>query len=294
MLENTVESVDNLALAMQLQSAGAGLVLWSEDKKKEFCLLFKDRSVCAAEILQMSTRLIVEEASRRSFINSRVAATLIEKLEEARDGRQVHNLSRPHTDLQRVATERASTVIKELPSKFEAWSVLQPEVAEKLKRISAIEAEMRKLSSAFEELPDEIRISDMPGTMTLGEFTKHVNDVRDKRDNILRKLNKLATEGNELNRQVDKALYSGNKELSDAVRKLVTANIEKLVSLAVTTRRVEERVLYGDNEAALQMLQTFEKDELAISQNTVGEFMGVLNNLGIGKAKRKLARKKSK
>lgn len=292
MTDGTVEQVT--ALTQQMISEGAGLALWSEDKKKEFCALFKDRSACAQFVLASSTKLIIEAAEQRYFINSRQALDLGAKVEET-NYRHSSNYGRSYHELQQVAQERAALVIAELPNKHETWEVLKPEVAEKMRKVDEIEKELSKISAKFDTLPTEVRISDMPETMTLKEFKAHVNKIRDTRDDCLKKMNRLAHDGNELNRQIDKELYAGNKDLATALRKLVDVNVTKIKGLSATTRRVEERVLYGDNQAALELLQGFERDELEVTKSVTSEFTGVLDRLGIGKAQRKaLKGKRSK
>lgn len=128
--------------------------------------------------------------------------------------------------------------------------------------------------------------------MTIGDFLKHVDRVRDKRDTLISKMNRVAEKGNTLSRGIDKELYSGIPELAAAVKEIIELHCDKILVFGATTRRVEEKVLFGDNQAALDILKTFEEDEREVGAAVKNQFQEALDKLGLGKAARKKSSKK--
>jgi hypothetical protein len=102
--------------------------------------------------------------------------------------------------------------------------------------------------------------------------------------------------GIELDNQINKALYLGLPGLSDAVIKVVADHLERAVAFDQTTRRVTEKVLFGDSEAAMELLKGFERDEVTVSDNIKAEFSAAMLKLGIaaGKKTRQLKAKKKR
>jgi uncharacterized protein (UPF0147 family) len=48
---------------------------------------------------------------------------------------------------------------------------------------------------------------------------------------------------------------------------------------------MEEQILYGDSDAALEILKSFEKDEIAVPENIRAEFSKALESLKVYKKK---------
>lgn len=286
---------DASSLVLQLSAAQTGITHWSEDKRKDFVEVFKDRARCSVYILLTATEKIIDAARERYFISGRVSNDLHAKL--CNDSLRYHNnyhynkLSRSENELRAVAVEQAATFISQLPSKMATWEVLAPDVADKMRQSDALEKKLTKLGEELEDLPTEIRMADVDQTMTVGDFRKHVNAVKDQRNSLIKKMNHVTHEGNELRRQVDKALYDGNPELTKAVRALVHENVEKAKGLLEMTRRVEEKILFGDSTHALELLKTFEKDEVKIDEKVKASFTAVLDKLGLGNTKKRKLRK---
>ena len=71
----------------------------------------------------------------------------------------------------------------------------------------------------------------------------------------------------ELEVQINKRLYKGIPGLSDAVISAVNDHFDKARALDQLDRRVEEQVMFGDCKAAIETLQTFEKDEIDLGDS---------------------------
>jgi len=67
--------------------------------------------------------------------------------------------------------------------------------------------------------------------------------------------------------------------LSEAVVKLITQYTDKATAFSALNRRVAEQVQFGDSEAALSMLKSFEKDEATVSSEVREQFDQALEAL---------------
>jgi hypothetical protein len=89
---------------------------------------------------------------------------------------------------------------------------------------------------------------------------------------LLTKLDDIGDEGRTLDSKINKFLYDGLPGLSDAVIKVVKEYAERAAGFSALNRRVAEQVQFGDSEAAMEMLKTFEKDEVRISGDVKMQF----------------------
>jgi len=276
--------------------AGTSIATWSEDKRKDFVNVFKQRSDDAQTILARTAYLLLEGARKHYFLSPPKADALKSKLDITSRRRGYYHQEHGRAgELQNIAALRAAAILEEFPSVIKTWSILQPEVAVQMKTRDTLVAKLKQLGLEFSELQTDIKLSDMDQDMTIGAFRKYVEDVRDKRDALIKQMNRVAEQGNTLSRQIDKALYAGVPELTTAVTKVVNMHIDRITAFGTTTRRIEERVLFGDSQAALDILKTFEQDELEVGKEVKAEFTTVLAGLGLGKAPRAAKKiKKSK
>jgi tripartite-type tricarboxylate transporter receptor subunit TctC len=119
--------------------------------------------------------------------------------------------------------------------------------------------------------------------MTVREFRVMVNERLAERRAVGQKLENLAEDGTALEVEVNKRLYSGIPGLTDAIVNTVNNLYDQAAALNEVTRRLEERVLFGDSEAALEMLRRFEKDEVEVSEEIRAEFRKALETLKVSK-----------
>jgi hypothetical protein len=292
MFNKAEEALTGMAGALVKSAAGDALANWSEDKRKEYVALFQQRSESARYILNRTAGSIIDAAQKRYFISPPKAESLKGKLNETGTSYHRNTTDRSTEELQAIANERANEIIKSLPSVIQTFTILQPDIAVKMTERDLLESQLKKLGEQFNELPTGISMRSMDPKMTIGEFLDYIDNVAKQRDKLINQMNRIAEKGNALTREVDKALYSGVPELTKAVTEVVTKHIDKINGFAATTRRIEERVLYGDSTAALEILKTFEKDELEVGFEVKAQFQLALDTLGLTKARKKAAKKR--
>lgn len=268
-----VREVDNAALAT-----------WSEDKKKEFVATFATRAACARYLLLRTSMRIIEKATTRKYISAK--HTRNAKLAEHNDLRPCYDGAsanphyfspvtaggRPIKELEELADKRAAAILDELPPIRTATQVIMPDIARKMARRDELLEKGKKLFEKYEELSEPISMLSLDQEMTIKQFRKYVEKRSDDRDAVLKELNRIGKEGCELDDTINKALYAGLPGLSKAVISVAQQHVERATMFDQLTRRVEERVLFGDSGEAMELLARFEKDEAEVSEAIKGEF----------------------
>lgn len=272
------------------------MALWSETKRQEFVDLFKQRSMVAQYLLVQSANLIIHRARERHFIGGSTSEKLFEKLhrEELTSDYGRNVAGRNTTELNRIAEERVALLLEELPSTQKAVSIIDPETAALIRKKEALLDKLKELKEKLEELPNEIDMRELAPNTTVGAFLKQVDDLEDLREKTIKQMAKIGKEGNSVLSIINKRLYKGLPGLSEAVVKVVNQYVERATALSGVTRRVEEKVKFGDSEAAVTLLKTFENDEVAVSDTIKLEFTAALEQLNLaGKKKLSGGRKKN-
>jgi len=282
--------------ALMKQASSGEIAMWTDEKKKEFVETFNARAKAGRWILQRTADLILKTALRRQFISEKHTRKLGRNryLQEMRYHASDYELSdgncstiggRPIGDLDAIAQERAELVLKELPPLKKVVSIIDAETAKRIERKEKIVEQLRKLKERLEEedLSGPIRMADVDPKTTVGDFMKMVEQRAKTRKGIFRKMDELAIEGNRLNVLIDKVLYKGLPGLSDAVISVVQQHLDRATALDEMGRRVGERVMFGDSEAALEMLKSFEKDEQTVPDEVRAEFQKALEKLRVSK-----------
>jgi hypothetical protein len=82
--------------------------------------------------------------------------------------------------------------------------------------------------------------------------------------------------------------------LTEAVEEVIQLHLDKATMFEQTVRRVEERVMFGDSEAAMSIMTSFEKDELEVDDNIKNVFTEALKKLNVTNVKGKKASNASK
>lgn len=288
--------------ALVASVSGNALALWSEDKKKEFVGTFKDRVTCARFILEYTAHEVARIALRRRFIGTRHWDKMFEheaygprEFNEKRFKKEMlvangrgYSASKQYEDrvggrdpkeLYTIGEERAKEVLKSLPPTQEALNIIDPESAKMLDRIEELKAKGDKLKDLVEEASEPIVMSEIDQNMTIKAFRKMVKDQDERRRKYLQQMREYGKEGSELEAAVGKRLFKGLPGLSDAVMDVVQQHLDRSKALDATSRRVEEQVVFGDNEAALEMLKHFESDEATISLSVKASFAAALEKL---------------
>lgn len=306
-----------------ISASGTEMVTWSDDKRRDFVSVFQKRAKASQYILIETAFVIARTAVQKKFIGTaRAGETLsIKHSGYYSDGPFDHKYidvrnstfssmyddaktyyrhedrkvgGRPVTELEKIAAERAGAVIAELPLLRDAVKIIDAETAQKIDRLEAIKDKCTKLYEEFTELGEEIMMSTLPQEMTIGEFRKMVNDRVARRQELLNKLNTLAREGNELDEFINTKLFKGLPGLSEAIEDVIKSNIARAQMFEQLTRRIEERVMFGDSESAMSILSTFEKDEAKVDDSVRATFAAAMEKLELSASKAKKGGKNAK
>lgn len=277
------------------KEATDGMQRWSDEKRADFCAVFDKRSKVSAYILAHTAEELLESAQRRQFVGTKAKAKLDKKYESVRgwgwahdrdsqgqyDYRNVTIGGRSKTELDSIAESRAEEIFKNLPSLRSAVQLIRPEVATKIDKVEELKARVRELDEELEspELNEEIRLSQVDQGMTIAAFREMVKDRVARRKKLVAKLNDLTTEATELEDWIAKELFGGIPELSTAILDVAERHFERALGMLSTSRRVEERVKFGDSDSAVQMVKQFETDEQTISPTIKNEFEAALERL---------------
>jgi len=287
--------------------AGSDLTLWSEERQNQFVDTFKDRSCAARYILAKTAEVIFETAEHRKFVSGRHKMKAFgtfsrvhpsdffsekERKEYAGHYWNANTVGgRAIKELDQIAEERAEEVLKNLPALKDAVQIIDPETAKKITRLEVLKKRGQEIAEELTEITQPIVFEDLPDTMTIGEFRAHVKGLEKRRRELLDRLSDIGTEGSSLEGQVNKTLYGGLPGLTDAVCKVVLEHLERSAALDVTSRRVEYLRKLGNNEAALDLLRHFEKDEKTISESVGASFKAALEKLQLASKKSKSGKK---
>lgn len=268
-----------------------GLQTWSDEKKKDFAATFEARVLEARFILTATAEKIEEVAMRRKFISQRHHAQINRALpferhvatpnmrmpgdwergKGADDQRAVLSLCRDVSVLATIADQRAQAVISALPPLNQAVQLIDKVTAAKIVERDKLQAEAQVLAEELDEAPTKIALSEVDQAMTIAAFRKMVSDAKEARDAKIRKLKKVAEKGVELEQAISKALYVGLPGLSEAVG---------------------EQVLFGDSDAAMKILATFEHDEVKVNDEMTAKVAEAMAKLRAGQPKAKGSPKK--
>lgn len=310
--ESQLLETDTKALVQTI--AGGDMVMWSEDKKKEFVGTFQDRVQVARCILERTGHDIAQSALRKKFIGQRHFDQIF--LREAYGNYEFDHLrfvrltpeqaavpsyqrqslkllvgGREPNDLYNIASQRAADVLKNLPTLQKAVQIIDPDTAKMLDRIEVLKVLGEKLHGEVEEASEPILMAEMDQKMTIGEFRKYVKDRDLARRKLLTRIHEVGVEGSQLEAVVGKRLYKGLPGLAEAVVAVVIQHMERSKALDIMGRRVQEQVMFGDNDAAIDLLAHFEKDETEISGSVKEQFDLALEKLKISVKKGRVTAK---
>jgi hypothetical protein len=272
------------------------MAAWSETKKAEFIATFEKRSAASRLILETTASCVLEIASRRKFVSTKhVNQVERSSTVDCQWNKHQEVTGRSNEDIHKIAQAQAEAILKGLPPLKKAVQIIDPDTAKKIDARDKLLVKGKKIRDELVELAEPIRMVDLDQNMTVGEFRKLVKDRERKQKRLVNQLDEIAKDGNELENAINKALYAGLPGLSDAVVKVVNDCYERSSALDATTRRVAERVKFGDSAAAMDILRRFEDDEVEVSEEIKAEFDGALKKLKVaGTKKRRKALPKAK
>lgn len=272
-----------VALLQQTDS----MATWSDQKKQEFKQLFEQRTAAARCLCEITASKIATMAAARHFISDHHLGKLDRKYGWSPTPNHSYyrfrgladEAGRDFEELQRIATERAKTLLAELPPLKKAVQVIDPDTAKMLDEVERLTKKGNVAKKALEELPRQVEMSTVDQNMTVGQFRKEVAALIKKRHKLLDTMNECGAEANELEITIAKRLYKGFPGLSDAVMDVLVAHLERSTALDQMQRRVGEQVMFGDSTAATELLRQFEADESAVSDDLRDKLSAAMEGL---------------
>jgi hypothetical protein len=275
---------DNAALIATSDSRS--MVLWTDEKKKDFLKTFYERTGTAKRILYYTAVEISNLAHNRRFL-SRKHLNQIDRVSVKCPYYNWDNAGRTEDEVQKIGKERADSIIKNLPSLNSALKVVDSDTAELIEKYEVLKAELQAVKDALDDASEDIELEDLDPNMTIAEFRKFIKDNEELRFKLVRQSSEKGLELQNLDRTICKRLYAGVPGISEALIKIINEHYERITALGQVERRVEERVKFGDSPEALSILEHFEKDEVSISDNVKAEFEKALEALQISKKVKK-------
>lgn len=301
----TVADNSTNPLALMGGESAAAMALWTDDKKKDYVGLFKQRANASMYILRETARGLANRAKEKQFLGVPRYNKLLEDCchfagEDAITSNNYYDrqgtsdlwrktYDRSQTDMDAIVKERVVEYIKQLPSLNAAMLILDAETHAKMLRRDELREKGQELTDKFGELSVDIRLSDMDQSMTIGAFRAYMKDLERKRKAMLEELEELGKEGQDLERHINKALFKGLPGIGDEIESVVKELYQQSKDMGSTSRSVENTVLYGDCEAALAILESFKNDEKKVSTA-----IGLRFANGLELLKLKLAKKPKK
>jgi hypothetical protein len=297
--DNTREAYDDLMTSLVTTKDGdlSGMMLWTDDKKKDYVTLFKQKANVSTYILRNTAKELAKRALDKKFLGQPRFNKLQEACNHFSGTDQVHGhydsthwattYNRSQADMNAVVEERVTALFKSLPSLNKAILILDPEIAKKMEERDLLKERGQEITEKIQETSEPIRMSQMDQTMTIGAFLKHIKDMEVQRKAWFEELQEIGSKGRDLEIIINKALFKGVPGISDEIEDVCRDIYEKSKAMGLLSRRVEEQVLYGDSEAALKLLSHFEKDEGKLREDIAARF-----NAGLEKLKLKVAKKK--
>lgn len=291
---------------MLVKAGKEGMALWSEQNKRDFVSTFDNRVQASRYVLQVAASEALRLARDRKYVGEKQARKLYSEYGTHHNGTLLsseffdkygyneNNLvgGRSKDELKKIANDRAKEILQQLPPLQKAVQILSADLAKKIADKDTLVSQGKKLTEELVELSQPIAMGEVDQKMTVGAFRKMVKDIEKKRTNLITKINEITEEGLELDKEINKALYSGLPGLSDAVVAAITSMMEKAKALSQMGRRVGEQVMFGNSEAALELLRRFEEDEVKLSDDVKTELSQAMDKLKLAVATNKKKLKK--
>ncbi len=263
------------------QTNGDKMSIWDDNKKKDFVSVFKNRVDAAKYVLTTCASNMLHAALQKKFVGTKHSNKFNITIPYHNYGNKIGG--REQQELIKLADDRAKDLLKSLPPLSKAVQIISPELSKKIEERDGILEKGKALAKQLADLSEPIHMSEKEKKMTIGSFRKMVKDTEKKRNELAFKMNELGKEGCELEDEIDKALYAGIPGLSDAVCNAVQSCLDKSNAFDQMSRRVEEKVLFGDSQTATEIFRKFEQDESKLSDDVKAELTAALDKLGVGK-----------
>lgn len=267
---------------------------WTDLKKSEFVKTFEARAKAAKYILVQTASTLLAIATEKHFVAQKRAGELTEKyghtsgmLQDTYDGaRNCYNSTvggRAASELNTLATERAESIVEELPPIRDAVAVIDKSTAALMDRRDKLLAKLNKLGPRLEQYSLTIKMSECDQKMPIGDFRKMVALRYKKYRAVAVAMSEIGKEGADIEDTINKKLYMGLPGLDDAVIKVVSNHLDRAQALGQLVRRMGEKVMFGDSKEAMDILKHFEKDEMELSEDIKSKFAEALEKLKVSR-----------
>ena len=286
--------------ALTTQLTSDNLANWSDSRRATFVDTFEKRVKVSQYILFQTAERVAERAKVRHFIGADTLGDIFDKFDShpfhdrATNGYSNYNRElvggRPVSELEPIIEERTQEIISALPSLATAVRTLSPVVADQIEKRDKLLEKGKEIYKQVEELGGSLDMDDLDQSMTLADFANLLKDRSRQRAALLTKLDDIGTQGQALTTKINKYLYKGLPGLSEAVAKVVNDYLDRVTMFSTMNRRVSEQVQFGDSQAALDILKSFEQDEAKVSIDIKVLFDTALANLKLSAAGLKKAK----
>jgi len=312
------DQTDITVLAEQITADS--LAKWTDNKRKDFVATFDARVRVSRYILLKTADYVMEKAKTKHFISEKHIGEMVGRVTGYRDYETHYRKAtvgqnsmfdtsglydrvkddtgnyirqggpylvggRSLPELNAIAEQRAEEIVEQLPTLTDAVRIIDPNVANMISERAHTLEEGKALLEQSKEISGELDMADMDQSMTITAFRGMIKKRDKERRDLLDRMNELGAEGIRLNDKINKFLYDGLPGLSEAVIKVITDFVERATALAGFGRRVTEQVMFGDSAAAMEMLKSFEKDEVKVSSEIKSQFDEALEKLKLSAKK---------
>jgi len=296
---NTSDKLNNtLALLNSDSTLLDGMASWDTPRRQAFVATLQERGNVHAVLAMLEVGCLLDIAQSRHFISDKHMREIREKTANQhfnldnwksllqythRYGRNDSSYcGRSRTELEQIALESAQTIAKSLPKLVDAVRIIDKVTAAKIDKARKLREELNGHEARLKELTHPMILSEFakenPKALA-SEFVDIVERRAAEAKTLIEEMNKLAKQGMELQRDIDKALYEGLPGLSEAVVELAIEKIKSVSAMPQMMRRVSETVQFGDSAQATAMLSTFEKDELQLDESIKEKFKTAMDKL---------------
>lgn len=282
---------------------------WSEEKKKEFCQTFEQRTSFALGAVHATAKILFKEAMGRHFVSATKSMVdfpstiTLGHFEVNWSGNKISDLtlnmhchgqggygSRSHDfkketgrtieELQEVVKTRLEALIYELPASIDVVRVVKPQTAQHMQELKALETRHTAAKDKINELGRPVSMDEFTGKgILLDDFVKQAKQRQKSKHAWVFKLGQLNSEVSDLRSKVNKSLYQGIPELEKLTLQTINDLREQAFALEKLNRRVGETVKFGDSDAAMSALEQFERDEVQLAPAIEARFKGLVGQL---------------
>jgi hypothetical protein len=261
------------------------MTTWTDKRRDDFVNTFNERVAASKSITATTNHRLWLWASERHLVSRADAGPRYTPF-------SCHTSSRSDQEIEKIAKARLEEIIKDIPGTRQLISIIDKETGKLMDKRDLIQKQIQGLTVQLEEISQDIDIEDIDQNMSVGTFRKMVTDRVKKHDQLSRTFARLAKEGHELTVTIDKKLYKGLPGIRETINTIVKNQDDRVEGLNQMLRRVTEQVKFGDSVTAMKMLETFEKDEIHISEEWTNKLRLAVDNLRKPQAK-KIATKKT-